>query len=300
MTSVPPPTDAHPGSLPLHPELPDGVERTPAPSDGTRRGLSAVPIWAPFAAMIATFAVASVASIVIVGAVEVAGRSVDSSSLPPGVLISGSVVQDLALVVSAFVFARVWGEGAVRPSTFGLRPTALWPAAGWAALVYAGFWACAALYAAVIGQGSEQELVTDLKQQDSLVVLGGFALLVGLVAPLVEEFFFRGFLFGVLRERIGVAWAALVAGSVFGLIHVAGTPLRTLGILVVLGVGLCILYARTGSLLPGMALHALHNSISFGVTKGLVWWAFLLMVVISVTLVLFIASLVMTRERSMA
>jgi len=296
VTSVPPPTFSHPGPPPLHPELPDGIARTPAPADRWRGGLAAVPIWVPFAAMLATFVVASIASLLIVGLVELAGTSVSSDSLPPGVLISGSVVQDVALVVSAFLFARVWA-GPLRFSSFGLRPTALWPAVAWAASIYVGFWVLAAIYAVVVGQGAEQQLVTDLKEQDSLVVLGGFAILVGLVAPLVEEFFFRGFLFGVLREKLGVAWGALLAGSVFGLIHVAGTPLRSLGILVVLGVGLCILYAKTGSILPGIGLHSLHNSISLGVTKGLPWWGFGLLVVSSVTIVLLVASMVMARER---
>jgi len=296
VTSVPPPTFSHPGPPPLHPELPDGIARTPAPAHRWRGGLAAVPLWVPFAAMLATFVVASIASLLIVGLVELAGTSVSRDSLPPGVLISGSVVQDVALVVSAFLFARVWA-GPLRFSSFGLRPTALWPAVGWAASIYVGFWVLAAIYAVVVGQGAEQQLVTDLKEQDSLVVLGGFAILVGLVAPLVEEFFFRGFLFGVLREKLGVAWGALLAGSVFGLIHVAGTPLRTLGILVVLGVGLCILYAKTGSILPGIGLHSLHNSISLGVTKGLPWWGFVLLVVSSVTIVLFVASMVIARER---
>jgi membrane protease YdiL (CAAX protease family) len=170
-------------------------------------------------------------------------------------------------------------------------------AVGWAVLIYVGFWVAAAVYGLVVGQPPEQRLVTNLKKQDSLVVLGAFAILVGLIAPLVEEFFFRGFLFGVLREKLGVVWGVLVAGSVFGLIHAAGTPLRTLGILVVLGIGLCVLYAKTGSLLPGIALHSLHNSISFGVTKGLVWWGFILLVVSSVTLVLLVARVIIARER---
>jgi membrane protease YdiL (CAAX protease family) len=86
------------------------------------------------------------------------------------------------------------------------------------------------------------------------------------VAPLCEEFFFRGFMFGVLRERIGVAGGALLTGLIFGGVHATGSPVETLGVLVVLGVLLCLLYWRTGSLLPCIALHALNNGISFVVT----------------------------------
>ena len=97
----------------------------------------------------------------------------------------------------------------------------------------------------------------------------GWAVLLAFAAPLAEELFFRGFMFGVLRERIGVAGGALVTGVVFGLVHATGSPIKTLGVLVILGVLLCLLYVRTGSLLPCIALHALNNSLSYAVTKDL-------------------------------
>lgn len=300
MSSPPSSSYSHPGPAPLYPELPDGVERTSAPAGAAGRGgLARVPAWAPFAAMMATFVVASVASVVIVGAAELGGADIRANSLPPGVLISGSIVQDVALVVFAYLFSRAWASP-VRPSTFGLRRTAWLPALGWAAVVYVGFWVCAAIYSAILGQGSEQELVTDLKEEDSLAVLIGFAVLVGFVAPIVEELFFRGFMFGVLREKMNVFAAMGVAGAVFGLIHVAGTPVRTLGILVVLGIGLCFLYHKTNSLLPCIGLHALHNSISFGATKELIWWLFLLLVIGSVGVVLTVSHAVMDRGRQPA
>jgi membrane protease YdiL (CAAX protease family) len=123
--------------------------------------------------------------------------------------------------------------------------------------------------------------------------------LVAFAAPLVEELFFRGFLFGVLREKVGWIFAAVVAGGVFGVIHAAGTPARTLGILVILGVAFCVLYWRTGSIIPGIALHAIHNAISFGATKELVWWAFIALIVGAVALVLAVAlAAVRLEERS--
>jgi uncharacterized protein len=298
VSSSPPSSFSHPGPPPLHPELPDGVERSPAPAVARGSGpLALVPAWAPFAAMLVTFVVASIASVALVAAAELGGSDIVADSLPPGVLISGSVVQDVALVVFAYVFARMW-VSPVRPSTFGLRRTPVLPALGWAALVYLGFWICAAIYAAVLGPGDEQELVTDLKDEDSLVVLVGFGFLVSLIAPLVEELFFRGFMFGVLREKMNVYAAMVVAGGVFGLIHIAGTPVRTLGILVILGVALCFLYYKTNSILPAMGLHALHNSISFGATKELTWWLFILLMIGSVGLVLAVAGALVARERA--
>ncbi len=75
-------------------------------------------------------------------------------------------------------------------------------------------------------------------------------------APVVEEIFFRGLLYRSLRNRLGVARAALLAGALFGLVHITGYPLITLPIKAGFGVLACLLYERTGSLLPGIALHS--------------------------------------------
>jgi membrane protease YdiL (CAAX protease family) len=89
------------------------------------------------------------------------------------------------------------------------------------------------------------------------------------VAPVAEEFFFRGFFYRALRSRYSVLVAALIDGILFGIIH---WDLSTAdGLLIVpplaaLGFMFCLVYERTGSLYPVIALHALNNAIAFGVT----------------------------------
>jgi uncharacterized protein len=85
------------------------------------------------------------------------------------------------------------------------------------------------------------------------------------VAPFAEEFFFRGFFYGALRTRFPVAAAAIIDGLVFGLIHFEG---GTDGLLIVpplalLGVVFCLVYERTRSLYPVVALHSINNSIAY-------------------------------------
>jgi len=72
----------------------------------------------------------------------------------------------------------------------------------------------------------------------------------------VEEIFFRGLLYRSLRNRLPTYQAALIAGALFGLVHITGYPLITLPVKALFGVLACLLYERTGSLLPGIALHA--------------------------------------------
>jgi membrane protease YdiL (CAAX protease family) len=94
-------------------------------------------------------------------------------------------------------------------------------------------------------------------------------------APMAEEFFFRGFLFGVLRQmrvtvagrNIGTWLAAIIVGILFGLAHAGSALSEYLIPLGFLGFVLCLLRWRTKSLYPCMALHSLNNSLAMGITQ---------------------------------
>ena len=95
-----------------------------------------------------------------------------------------------------------------------------------------------------------------------LVVLASAAVL----APVVEELFFRGFLFGLYRRRQPLWVAYLVPGLVFAALHVQPTVMSLTQIaglaigIFLLGTVLTLVYQRTGSLLPGMLAHAVNNA----------------------------------------
>ena len=212
MTSVPPPSQP-PASLHTHPELPDGVAPPePPPGRGATRpgSLSPVPAWAPLAAMIAAFVVATLAYLVIAAVVEAGGGNVTTGG-PPGLVISATLVQDAALIIAAVYFASLWVNG-LTPASFGLRRVPLGPAAGWTVLAFIAFWVLTAIYISAVGQPDQQELTRDLREEESLAALIGYGLLLAFVAPLAEELFFRGFVFGVLREKIGTVWGVLATG----------------------------------------------------------------------------------------
>src|SRR5215211_7120987 len=285
MTSVPPPSEPS-GSLHTRPEVPAGVVPAPQPAGppaaaGRRpRGeLAPVPAWAPLAAMIAGFVVATVAYVLLAAVIQAGGGEVTAAG-PPGLVISATLIQDVALLAAAFVAASMWAKD-LTPASFGLRPVRLGSAVGWGVLVFVAFWILTAIYVALVGQPEQQELTRDLREEGSLAALIGYGVLLAFVAPLAEELFFRGFMYGVVREKIGVAWGAVVTGVVFGLVHVAGSPIETVGVLVILGVLLCVLYQQTGSLLPCIALHAINNAISFAATKSVPWPGAVLIVVAS-------------------
>jgi membrane protease YdiL (CAAX protease family) len=281
MSSIPPPSAGPPGSLPSRPELPAGVSRPepPAPprgDDGSWAGR--VPLWSPFAVAFAAFILASIAYAVIAG---VAGLSGDEANDVPGPVLGATFVQDALLIGGAVVLVGLAVRGGAA-AALGLRRTAFWPAVGWAAAVLATFWVASGLLVAIFGEPPKQDITEEIKSEDGALALAGYVGITCLIAPLAEELFFRGLLFPVMRARFGVAWGVVVTGALFAVVHAVGSPPETLIVLFVLGAGLCLLYLRTGSLLPCVGLHALNNAIAFASTKEMAWPVWLLTVVGSV------------------
>lgn len=79
------------------------------------------------------------------------------------------------------------------------------------------------------------------------------------IAPIMEEFAFRGFLYNVLRQRAGIFAASLASSLLFAAIHMALVQALPLFVFAIVQ---CILYEKTGSLRYCILLHMLFNSIS--------------------------------------
>jgi membrane protease YdiL (CAAX protease family) len=281
MTSVPPPSYQHPGAPPPRPELPDGIERPEPPAGGTY-----VRLWVPFAVMILAFIGGSIAFAVL--AVLTGTESV--SSPPEGVTLGATFVQDGLLVAGALLAVRAT-EGEVRPKWFALVRTPLWRAVGACVVVMLCWWLFSRVVVVLFGEPEKQDIVEELTSERNGLVLAAFGVLVCVLAPLCEELFFRGFMYRVFADRLGVAAAVLLSGAIFGLVHLPGSPLVTGVVLFGLGVGFALLRWWTGSLLPSMALHSINNSISFGVTVTHQWWIVVGVLVASTALVLAIGLL---------
>lgn len=85
------------------------------------------------------------------------------------------------------------------------------------------------------------------------------------IAPPTEEFLFRGVLFAGLARRLPAALAALISIGGFVLMHVSSASPYWPGLVAVALVGQAAQVARmkTGSLVPGIALHAAYNAALF-------------------------------------
>jgi hypothetical protein len=260
MTSVPPPqapTAAHPAPPDL-PEVPDGVTPSPRRENGWRP-------WSAIGALVAALAMAT-----ILGAVVFAIGG-DFSDPPPAVNIIATILQDLCFIGAALLFAGLAGRP--RPSQFGLRrPRDLRSAAGWVVGGYVVFLVFTALWLTMLGKSdSTDDLPKELGADKSTVALLAVAFLVTVMAPLAEEFLFRGFFFKALRNWRGFLPAAVLTGLVFGGVHAGSSNVEFLAPLALLGFILCAIYERTGSLYPCIALHCVNNSIAFGSSQHWSW-----------------------------
>jgi membrane protease YdiL (CAAX protease family) len=83
------------------------------------------------------------------------------------------------------------------------------------------------------------------------------------VAPVSEEFFFRGFFYRALRNRLRVWSSCLITSIVFASLHLQyiATPLVFVIIAVFAGIA-CLVYEATGSLFTVIAIHAIFNTFA--------------------------------------
>lgn len=88
-----------------------------------------------------------------------------------------------------------------------------------------------------------------------------FFLVGAVLAPLVEEIFFRGFLFQGFRARYGWVSSMLLSSAIFAIAHLDPASLIPTFIL---GNLLAYLYHRTNSVWPGVIMHVLVNTFGLG------------------------------------
>lgn len=108
----------------------------------------------------------------------------------------------------------------------------------------------------------EKQVVVDIffKEENKtfLFLMGIFA---GVVGPMIEELFFRGFAYSALRKRVGVFAAAFMTAGAFAALHA-----YAVGFLPIFAIGLMLtcLYEKTGTLVAPIAAHIAHNTAMVG------------------------------------
>jgi membrane protease YdiL (CAAX protease family) len=153
-------------------------------------------------------------------------------------------------------------RGLPKGEVFALRPPRSWPRASSLAFgVFVAIWIVSLALGPLLHPDREQGLAPKNWEpaHAGAFALNVFALAV--VGPIVEELTFRGLGFRLL-ERFGQTAAILVIGVAFALWH---GLVQALPVLFVFGAGLAYLRSRTGSIFPGMILHAVFNGLALAI-----------------------------------
>lgn len=210
--------------------------------------------WGPGAAIAGLFVALSVQT-VFAGIVVAIENPVGEEDLSSAASVVLQTIGALAFVAIPLVIARM-GRVPLReaPRQLGLRR---FSRSAWLYMLAAvgAYLVFAAVYVALVGEPEQEDIA------DSFGSLPFQIFLIAIAAPVSEEIFFRGMLFGGLRRRMPRLLAALISGIVFGGLH-AFTGISAVPPLVVFGFILALLYEKTGSIVPGILLHALNNSVA--------------------------------------
>lgn len=94
------------------------------------------------------------------------------------------------------------------------------------------------------------------------VALAMSFLMIVVLAPLVEELFFRGWLFGALRARLAAGPTILLATFLFAIVHWDETGLYPVAVLVP-GFVLSLVRERTGSVKGSVLAHGVYNFVGW-------------------------------------
>lgn len=185
------------------------------------------------------------------------GRFTENDAL---ITYGGTTCMNLLFILSACIFLRFSDS---KPKIFCENPSgfgALLSGAGEMFKVFAllvgivGVWVLALnLFDLEVKEQAAVEFFVDLNSI-WLKIAAIFTLAV--LAPIWEEIFFRGFIYGALKKLCGCAVAAIVTSVFFSLIHAslyAFLPIFFLSLFFIL------LYEKSGDLRSSMGAHSLFN-----------------------------------------
>jgi membrane protease YdiL (CAAX protease family) len=165
------------------------------------------------------------------------------------------------LVAAVVVTSRRGGTGSVAHD-FGVRSRARDAPVGIVTGLAAQFVLIPALYLPVrslVDKGDLEQPAKELAEKADGLSYLAFAAAIALIAPVVEELFFRGLLLRSLQNYLGETPAIVVSGLIFGVSHFQ--PLLIPGLSAV-GILFAVLTVRTGRLGPAIWAHAAFNGIT--------------------------------------
>jgi membrane protease YdiL (CAAX protease family) len=207
--------------------------------------------------------VAKGVSVVIVGTfalvvlVASVAYNVDMSKATLGLVLSGLV--QLMLIITTWRFTVADKRGGWRELGFRKKlRRATW---GYVPIGIASCLVIAVIYGLVVqGLGAEERLKPDFLDDHAQAYFYAGGILAIAIAPIVEETFFRGFVFAGLSQGMKFWGAAFLSAGLFMVAHLE--PLVFVPIFLI-GLLMAYTYKKTGSLWTNIMIHMGYNGVIF-------------------------------------
>ena len=170
-----------------------------------------------------------------------------------GMVVPLIVSMALSGALTVGIFCRM-GWCRVSPNWLRTRP--------WAVMIWSSMVAVGAIVPSIWLQEQLPQLPNLAADELNMIMKNRWGyVVIGLLVPLVEEMVFRGAIQRRLLERMAQPWMAVVIGAMlFALAHFNPAQLPHAFLV---GLVLGWMYHRTGSILPGVALHWVNNSMAY-------------------------------------
>jgi uncharacterized protein len=108
-----------------------------------------------------------------------------------------------------------------------------------------------------LDQAAKLHLLTLSKQSIWIVIT--VILTTGIMVPIYEEIIFRGVLLRILETKYSFRTGAIISSIIFGVLHNYNIGLVIWSFC--MGFVLAMLYKKTGSVIPGVILHIINNTL---------------------------------------
>lgn len=257
---IPAPPPGAPAELPPRPDIHDGPPARPRVTWG----------W-PEAIALYLVGYLLIANILVGGVIFVASGVEDPSATEGSLGLVVTIVVDVVFLAIMVLWLSRRHPGWVQALGWpprGQRVRAFAWGAGMGVLLYPAIAIVIGIPFSFLLEALSGEPSNAPEQVPSGLSLGGMAVAVVLavvVAPLMEELFYRGVLFRSIRDRHGFWAGALLSAVLFGLVHYVPSPWQDAvllqSVMVFTGFAFAWIYERKRTILASIGAHMVFNVI---------------------------------------
>jgi len=173
-------------------------------------------------------------------------------------------LQSLTLLIPLFLVTRYKYKTPWK--AFGFRKVNAKKAAKFIAFGYLFYYIASSIFIQlkmsydyqVPGFGEQESHIPIFGETLEGMIIGGI-IIIG-IAPIIEELFFRGYIYQVIKKYTSTRWASVIGATIFALFHL---EFQVFIPIFILGLVLNWIFEKSGSLWTPIAFHMINNTFAY-------------------------------------